>query len=139
MKRRLFNLATTHLLLLGLIAVAHHAGCQRQTGSSLRAGKATTMHVQRPEKFALMVDKFGEHSIAFSWTQVPGAHQYRIEISEDGKDFFGSSLIDPGLTDYEFGGFDPGESFIFRVVAVAANGTDIAQSSNLPVKLPGRD
>jgi len=47
-----------------------------------------------------------------------------------------SSLIDPGLMDYEFGGFDPGESFIFRTVALDQKGGELAVSNLVPVTVP---
>ncbi|MGH7213831.1 MAG: fibronectin type III domain-containing protein [Tepidisphaeraceae bacterium] len=87
--------------------------------------------------FVLSGNAVSSENIQFSWTTVVGAAEYLIEISSDGSDFFGSSLIEPGLTTYEFSGFDPGESFIFRAIALSASGTQLAQSNQVPVTMPG--
>ncbi len=112
------------------------AGCRRSSDGG-PATVATAAPVPATSHFRLKGAWVGGENIAFSWTEVAGARQYRIEISTDGLDFFSSSLIDPGLTAYEFGGFDPGESFIFRSVAVASDGTDVAVSNLVSVTVPG--
>ena len=135
MKRRVFNFAgVPSVMLLAFAIAATHAGCRSPNAG--RDDHAVTQPAQRSEPFRLNLASLKPDSIGFTWTAVPGAHQYKIEISADGKDFFGSSLIEPGLMDYEFAGFDRGESFIFRAVAVDRSGADIAVSNLVPVTLP---
>jgi pimeloyl-ACP methyl ester carboxylesterase len=90
-----------------------------------------------PEQFTLTGNAVSSEYGFFDWSDVADAAAYQLEISSDGVDYFGSSLIENGATEFEYGGFDAGEQFTFRVLAINISGTIIATSNTLSLTFPG--
>jgi hypothetical protein len=88
---------------------------------------ATTQTTTAPT-MKLEAKAVSDEQIDLTWTPIEKATQYRIEISEDGKEFYDSTTVDASEPRVSNGGLFPEQTHYFRVTAVG-NDADLAVSN----------